>query len=128
MTGLGNGPLEADVKIAEGKRVATRIVRTLLGRFGLALQRVSTDPAGVYRGGTASLLASMLESLGKTLHLFDTFAGRPRTELGRDLHREGDFAQTSVQQVRAFLSNQKNVELYPGAFPGTALYLEHESF
>ena len=38
----------------------------------------------------------------KTVHLFDTFAGMPDTHPTFDFHVRGDFADTSVQAVRAF--------------------------
>lgn len=36
---------------------------------------------GVYKGGTAKLLSHVLADTGKTLHLFDTFSGMPKTDL-----------------------------------------------
>jgi len=38
---------------------------------------------GVYKGGTARLLAKTFERTGKTVHLFDTFSGMPPSE-GKD--------------------------------------------
>lgn len=39
---------------------------------------------GVYKGGSAYLLASVLRDTDKTLHLFDTFAGMPHVDEHRD--------------------------------------------
>lgn len=60
---------------------------------------------GVYRGGTAALLARVLESGeqpgSRRLRLFDTFTGLPEPDPQRDLHRKGDFSDTSVERVTA---------------------------
>jgi len=50
---------------------------------------------GVYKGGTARLLAKTFERTGKTVHLFDTFSGMPPSDANKDLHKEGDFSDTS---------------------------------
>jgi O-methyltransferase len=47
---------------------------------------------GVYRGGTAKLLANITDGAKRELHLFDTFDGMPDTD-SRDLHTAGDFAE-----------------------------------
>ena len=90
--------------------------------YGSALSTASLagDVAeiGVYRGGTALLLARAVGSR-TTVHLFDTFSGMPIPDADRDLHGAGDFADTSIDDVRRLLSSQDNVSLYPGLFPGT---------
>src|ERR1051326_3789531 len=69
--------------------------------YSLALQASSVAgdfwECGVYRGGTAHLLAEVLtrENARKKLHLFDTFTGMPETDPTKDLHQPGDFANTS---------------------------------
>jgi O-methyltransferase len=73
---------------------------------------------GVYRGGTARLLAEMAPA--RVVHLFDTFEGMPETDGRRDLHRQGDFADTSLDAVKAFLAPVSNVRFHPGFFPETA--------
>ena len=56
---------------------------------------------GVYKGGTAMLLERIVaDAPGKRIHLFDTFAGMPDTDPDRDLHRRGDFGDTSLDAVR----------------------------
>jgi O-methyltransferase len=67
---------------------------------------------GVYRGGTAMLLAN----IGKPLHLYDTFAGMRNTDPNRDLHRAGDFADTSLDAVRALVPS---AVFHPGWIPET---------
>lgn len=73
---------------------------------------------GVYKGGTARLLATMLS--GRKVDLFDTFSGMPSVDPAKDLHREGDFSSTSLEDVKVFLNGCSNVRLFPGIFPGTA--------
>jgi O-methyltransferase len=81
---------------------------------------------GVYKGGTARLLARMMPQ--RTVHLFDTFQGMPETDPIRDLHGQGDFADTSLKSVQAFLSGLPNVQFYPGLFPDTAAPVAAKTF
>ncbi len=76
----------------------------------------SVAECGVYRGGSLRLLARALPD--KTVWGFDTFAGMP-AEMVRDFdaHGEGDFGDTSYEQVAAFLRDLNNVRLVPGVFP-----------
>lgn len=83
---------------------------------------------GVYRGGTARLLAETLMEAPKTLHLFDTFTGMPPTDPEKDLHREGDFRDTSLESVREYLSDCPNVRFYKGLFPETGEAVAKERF
>jgi predicted O-methyltransferase YrrM len=83
---------------------------------------------GVYRGGTANLLACVADGAGRTLHLFDTFAGMPETDVKRDLLGAGDFADTSLDQVKRFLRAYKSPDFHQGEFPSTAKGLEGERF
>ena len=83
---------------------------------------------GVYKGGTAKLLAKVLESTGKTVHLFDTFSGMPSSDSERDVHKAGDFSDTSLESVKAYLHDCGNVRFYQGLFPGTAKPLEETRF
>jgi O-methyltransferase len=83
---------------------------------------------GVFRGGTAKLLAKTSAPTGKTVHLFDTFAGMPSVDASIDLHQAGDFANTSIEAVQAYLRDCNNVRLYKGLFPSTAQPIEQKSF
>jgi len=83
---------------------------------------------GVYRGGTAKLLAKTSAPTGKTVHLFDTFGGMPSVDSNADLHQAGDFANTSIEAVQAYLHDCSNVRLYKGFFPSTAQPIEQRSF
>ena len=81
---------------------------------------------GVYKGGTARLLAEIIANSGnsKRLHLFDTFAGMPRTG-GMDIHQQGDFSDTSLGKVKNFVGHDDYVQFYPGLIPDTFAGLDH---
>lgn len=81
---------------------------------------------GVYKGGTAKLLASSLP--GKTVHLFDTFAGMPTTNANFDKHLAGEFSDTSLAAVQQHLRECGNVRFYQGLFPSTAGPIEGSTF
>jgi O-methyltransferase len=83
---------------------------------------------GVFRGGTARLLATTSAPAGKTVHLFDTFAGMPSVDSKADLHQAGDFANTSIESVQAYLHDCSNVRLYKGFFPSTTQPIEQKTF
>jgi FKBP-type peptidyl-prolyl cis-trans isomerase 2 len=83
---------------------------------------------GVYKGGTAKLLARSFESTGKLVHLFDTFSGMPESDAARDFHGAGDFGDTSLEQVRNFLSDCGNIRFHQGFFPDTSKPVEDKTF
>lgn len=93
-----------------------------------ATRRCSGDVAecGVYKGGTARILAELLPD--RPLHLFDTFAGMPGTDPKRDLHRGGDFADTSVASVREYLSAFRNVDIVAGLIPDSFQVVGNRTF
>ncbi len=84
---------------------------------------------GVYKGRTAKLLALMAGSLNKSVHLFDTFTGMPEVNPAKDnFYQKGAFSDTSLAEVQAFLSDCKNITIYPGFFPATAEPVRDRSF
>lgn len=81
---------------------------------------------GVYRGGTALLLAQALREQGSLaqLHLLDAWQGMPppHAKDGRPLVGEGYFADASEEQVRQTLSQHgllARCTTYPGWFEQT---------
>jgi O-methyltransferase len=74
---------------------------------------------GVYRGGTALLLAELAGPAGKQLHLFDTFSGLPPGDPAIDLHQPGDFADTGIDQVQQLLQPYARIHLHAGLFPAS---------
>jgi O-methyltransferase len=83
---------------------------------------------GVYRGGTARLLSKVFESKHKTVHLFDTFAGMPASDPMRDRHQERDFGDASLESVKAYLQDCRNIRIHPGLFPATSTPIEDKTF
>jgi O-methyltransferase len=80
---------------------------------------------GVYKGGTAKLIASVVPD--KTLYLFDTFSGMP-DEQSIDKHKTGDFDDTSIEAVSHLLKDRQNIVFRQGYFPTTTRGLEGERF
>lgn len=81
---------------------------------------------GVYKGGTAMILAKLIAASREDarLCLFDTFAGMPATDPSRDLHKAGDFADTSRAAVESRVLaipgvRRDRVELHAGWIPDT---------
>ncbi len=74
-----------------------------------------TAEVGVYQGGTANLIASILPN--RKLYLFDTWSGMPEVEI-IDGHKEGDF-NCSLLETKLFLKKHKNIEYHKGCFPDT---------
>jgi O-methyltransferase len=87
--------------------------------------------AGVYQGGTARVLRQVLASKprsSKRLHLFDSFAGMPKTNSTKDIHRENDFCDTTVESVSAFVGKDDFVVYHKGFMPDTFVGLEDAQF
>lgn len=88
--------------------------------------------AGVYKGGTAHLLAETLVLNGgreKSLYLFDTFAGMPETANEDDgPHKEGDFGDTSLMAVQNYLRGFDNLVFKQGFIPNTFDEVEARQF
>jgi O-methyltransferase len=79
--------------------------------------------AGVYRGGVARLIRALMIDHGVTNHcrlrLFDSFAGLPDGRAGIDLHGRGEFGDTSLPEVRAFVGEDEFIDYRPGWIPDT---------
>ena len=110
---------DAVVSRIRGRTVVSRDRCFVLYQLAKYAGSVEGDAAeiGVYKGGTASLISKALADTGKTVHLFDTFEGMPETDAGKDVHRSGDFADTSLDAVKEFLDDCSNLRFYPGFFP-----------
>ncbi len=73
---------------------------------------------GVFRGGSAKLIARLKGD--KELYLFDTFEGMPSVRSDVDQHEPGDFGDTSLEAVKAYLTGFDNIFFYQGLFPESA--------
>ena len=73
---------------------------------------------GVYKGGTARWIAESASGAANRLDLFDTFTGMPgEAESDPSGHRPGDFGDTSLEAVRAYLADLEGVRFFPGRVP-----------
>jgi O-methyltransferase len=73
---------------------------------------------GCFQGASTRLIC---EAKGeKTLHVFDTFSGLPKsTSPDRWIHDENQYA-CSLESVQTYLKDYPNVRFYKGLFPQTA--------
>lgn len=106
----------------DGYTIMDRTRCFMLYQFARQAREIEGEIAevGVYKGGTARLIAKVVAGTPKTVHLFDTFSGMPETDAARDTVLKDDFSNTSFDAVRRFLSDCPNVRLHPGVFPATA--------
>ncbi len=94
----------------------------LLAFDQICKEEVAGDLAelGVYKGHTATLIATMARRLGRTAWLFDTFEGFSERDLrGIDVAvQSAAFDDTSLEAVRAAVG-ETNVRFVKGYFPDT---------
>jgi O-methyltransferase len=103
-------------------QLATQCARVLPG---------DAAECGVYRGGSAYVLARALREAGtgKKLRLFDSFAGMPETSASHDVHQEGDFDDAPLDQVRKYLADYElELIFHPGFVPATFAGLEETTY
>ena len=86
----------------------------------------SAAECGVYRGGTAKILSGLFSD--RELLLFDTFEGMPETDPDKDLHRKGDFADTSLESVKAYVGAPESVKFVAGFIPETLAPFSDRTF
>ena len=96
-------------------------IREMHNIYNLVQQTSKIDgdiaEVGVYKGGSAKVIAEFRGD--KSLHLFDTFEGMPEVNSSIDLHKKGDFNDTSLEGVKNYLSEYKDVNFYKGYFPAS---------
>lgn len=102
----------------------------MLYQFALQCPDGRVAELGVYKGGTAQILAEVMKTRGSMscIHLFDTFTGMPDADPKKDLHKKGDFNDVSAEEVRRHLSRFTFVWVFEGLFPATAKPVDHLSF
>ncbi|MBX9792465.1 MAG: TylF/MycF family methyltransferase [Pirellulales bacterium] len=120
----GYGDFDTYVQLARevGTAVGAERLYTL---FTLARQCLNLPgdflEAGVWKGGTAAMLAKLIREQSphaRELHLFDTFTGMPPTHEADTYYKGGEFADTSLEKVRAAV-NAEFVRFHPGRVPET---------
>ena len=93
--------------------------------FSLCRQSLFIDgdiwECGVYKGGTAAMLAQLIHdhSPAKRLHLFDTFEGMPETDDAVDIHKKGDFSDTTLNAVQLYVKYDDIAVYHKGFIPDT---------
>ncbi|MGY1897942.1 TylF/MycF/NovP-related O-methyltransferase [Nocardia gipuzkoensis] len=85
----------------------------------------SVAEVGVFRGGSARLLARSCSQ--RRVFLFDTFEGIPYHK-SVDIHRTGDFRNTSLREVSDLMLDCPNSVIRPGIFPHSACDAREEVF
>ena len=86
---------------------------------------------GVYRGGTALLLARILgNEVNKRLYLFDSFQGLPKMDQEKDpWFSEGQYCAESVEAVEELLSDFRSIiDIRCGWIPETFRGLENNRY
>ncbi|MDP4230693.1 MAG: TylF/MycF/NovP-related O-methyltransferase [Bacteroidota bacterium] len=128
---LGYGEFKPFVEAAEKYTLVTAdrcYVLYCLGKQALQLGGEFWE-CGVYKGGTAILLAKVIAEYGKQtgtkLHLFDTFEGMPDVNAQKDWHKSGDFKDTSEEAVGARVGHPEHVVTHKGFIPDTFKGLEN---
>ncbi len=79
---------------------------------------------GSYSGGSAVFMATVLKELRMPakVYAFDTYEGMPPTDAVRDLHSEGDFADTGYAELLAYVASNGldgHLETVKGEFGAT---------
>lgn len=100
-----------------------------LGRYASSLPGVFAE-CGVYKGGTALLLARVLKGSAKTLYLFDSFKGLPPPNPAHDnFYGDGFFTDASADAVRELLTDyQGSIDIREGWIPDTFVGLEESRY
>jgi hypothetical protein len=79
---------------------------------------------GSYRGGSALFLAALARKFlpGAQVYALDTFSGMPASDTGVDAHHEGEFSETSLEELLQARSEYglDNVHFAKGLFAETA--------
>lgn len=101
--------------------------------IALAVDRIIKDEIpgafaelGVFKGELSAFLAAIAG--GRTLHLFDTFAGFPEESLEPGETADPRFTDTSVDAVRRRIGDCSQVVFHEGPFPDTAGPIMDEKF
>lgn len=88
----------------------------------------ATAQVGVFRGGSARLIAYAQQGVTNPFFLFDTFEGMPEVNKNIDFHKKGDFANTSIEAVQNLFSDVKRAQFCKGFFPQTSAPANDQTF
>lgn len=80
---------------------------------------------GVYRGGSAKIIAECFKNTGRKIYLFDTFEGLPcEVKPGESKL----FSDVNFEEVKEFLGGYPDILFMKGFFPDTAKDLSSKTF
>ena len=125
----GYGDFPVYYGLAADKTAVSRQSCYVLYQIALQALEAKGDfwECGVFKGGTAAMLAEIISRNSaerRQLCLFDTFSGMPATDPQKDLHKKGDFSNTSLNAVTEAVGHKDIVSCYPGFIPKTFAGLE----
>lgn len=104
----------------------------ILTNFLGALESQNIIEFGAYKGGNALFMAQVLKELypGAVVYALDTFTGMPDTDTARDLHRAGDFNDSSYGDLIRYRDARGLTNLVPvqGRFDQTFPTLHGKRF
>jgi len=83
---------------------------------------------GVYKGSTAYLIASEIENSNKSFFICDTFEGTPKEGALDNIKREGLYNDTSLPEVKKYLSQFGFIEYISGYIPNSLDVIKEEVF
>lgn len=130
---LGHPDFQAVYEGAERHTVVSPDRCYMLISFARYASHLAGDFAecGVYRGGTALLLARVLQNrANKRLYLFDSFKGLPKMDQERDpWFSEGQYCAESIEAVEDLLRDfQRMIDIRCGWIPETFRGLENNRY
>jgi predicted O-methyltransferase YrrM len=117
------------VLVEENRMNIFMIIKFFLGR----LRSQNIVEFGAYKGGNALFMASCLADLYPHARVMalDTFSGMPPSDPSLDLHRQGDFADANIEDLRraTMRAGIRNLEFGVGlsaeTFPNVAKEVGH---
>lgn len=130
----GFGPIAAQIR-AEGRTYlqANRLLTLWHAARNTRSLSGTVAEVGTYRGGSARFLGASLEHFGESpeLLVFDTFEGHPDIidESVDGWHTaHSNFADTSYEEVRAYLADYSNISVLKGDFASTCAQFADRAF
>ncbi len=130
--GEGYGEFADYFRLVKGNSTVSAPSSHVLYQVALQALHVRGDfwECGVYKGGTASMLAKIIATKSydkKRLLLFDTFKGMPEANPKKDIHKQGDFSNTSLNAVQKAVGHEGEefVRYHEGFIPDTFQGLEN---
>lgn len=103
----------------------------VLHRLAMHCSRLSGNIAecGVFKGGTAFVIADAVKRTTKRVRLFDTFSGMPESAAHDPSgHAVGEFGDTSLESVQAYLAGFPSVEYFSGTIPESFSHVEADMY